>query len=73
MKSQEYIKIANAINAIQEMVNVNNKMVEDGVVSDYDRFIATQNEHLKIAINVMAEKVGDSRTLSKVQNNLFQE
>lgn len=73
MKSQEYTKIANAINAIQEMINVNNKMVEDGVVSDYDRFIATQNEHLKIAINVMAEKVGDSRTLSKVQNNLFQE
>ena len=73
MKSQEYTKIANAINAIQEMVNVNNKMVEDGVVSDYDRFIATQNEHLKTAINVMAEKIGDSRTLSKVQNNLFQE
>lgn len=73
MKSQEYTKIVNAINAIQEMVNVNNKMIEDGVVSDYDRFIVTQNKHLKVAINVMAEKIGDSHTLSKVQNNLFRE
>lgn len=73
MKQEKYIDIMNAIDAIQEMVIVNNKMVEDGVVSDYDKFIATQNEHLKTAINVMAEKIGDSRTLSKVQNNLFRE